>query len=1144
MARNLNNPIFFDERRRRWWYSKRTLAILGAFLFTIFGFGISSIFFHPVLPSLNLEASVPQYGSAIRTPAPDTATPASQSTQSQDTVMQKLDAILKAPNLNANSAAMSSNKLSSSNSKVIGFYVNWDENSLVSLKQNISKMDELIPEWLHLDGSDGSIVVDDQAIQDRTVAYIKQNRPDLPIAPLINNFNQTTQQWDGAALSAMLESPVARGKTIQNILDFVESKGFSGVSIDFETVADNQQGNLALFMGELYAKFHPLNLEVSQNIPLEDTSFNAKILGKSSDFLILMAYDENSIGDGLAGPIASNRWFASSLLSRFSELPPSKYVVAIGNYGYDWEDKKTTGDDITYQDAIRIAQDSNASPALDPKSLNPYFDYNNNGVLRHVWYLDAITAFNEIKISGSDNGPRGYALWRLGSEDPDVWNVLAGRNKLDAQLAGTLGTMRYGYGVIYEGQGEVLKVTGTPKTGKREISYTDKDGITQEKITDFSNAYTVTRWGGNDPKKIALTFDDGPDKNYTPQILKILQKFNVPATFFTIGLNADLNSNILKQEIAQGDEIGNHTYTHPDITKISDSQFKLELSATERLFEAVTGHDSLFFRPPYAEDIEPESPEQIRPLLVSSNLGYFTVGMHIDPSDWSKPGADAIVNEVMRSATAGEGNIVLLHDGGGNRSQTIAALPQIIEGLQKKGFQLVTVSDLVGSDKQNFLPAVSASQINIARVNRIMDAIISNLSRFFYWMFFIGIVFGVARFLFIGILAGIQWVYSRRAVYKKYESIYFPQVSVVIAAYNEEKVIVQTLSSILSSDYPNFNIIVVDDGSKDGTYEILLKFFGNNPWVKIFSKKNGGKADALNFGIERTNSEIIVTLDADTVFRRDTIAKLVRVFVDFRVGAVAGNAKVGNRINIMTRWQALEYIVNQNLDKRAFEVLNCISVVPGAIGAWRRVAILEAGGFSKSTLAEDADLTFSILSLGYRVAYEDEAIAYTEAPDTVRNFVKQRFRWMYGTFQTAWKHRDVIWRGKNRSLSIFTLPNILIFQILFPLVSPFMDLILVFSLFWAFWQSQMHLDYSAMGTFRKILFYYIFFLGIDFLTAMIPFLLEKKEQWSLLIWMPLQRFFYRQLMYYVALKSIFTAIKGRIVGWGKFERKATMRENI
>jgi cellulose synthase/poly-beta-1,6-N-acetylglucosamine synthase-like glycosyltransferase len=258
------------------------------------------------------------------------------------------------------------------------------------------------------------------------------------------------------------------------------------------------------------------------------------------------------------------------------------------------------------------------------------------------------------------------------------------------------------------------------------------------------------------------------------------------------------------------------------------------------------------------------------------------------------------------------------------------------------------------------------------------------------------------------------------------------------------------------------------------------------------------------------------------------------------MGAVAGNAKVGNRINVVTRWQALEYITSQNMDRRAFASLNCITVVPGAVGAWRRDLLEQAGGFPADTLAEDQDLTLRIRRMGYNIGYEENAIAWTEAPDRLRALAKQRFRWAFGTLQCMRKHLDALFRPRYGTLGFIALPNVWIFQILFPLISPVMDLMLGYTLIVAgvdrFTQPK---GYSSTNL-TQVLFYYALFLAIDWVTAGFAFMLEKKENWRLLWWLFLQRFCYRQVMYYVMIKSVAVAIRGAAVGWGKLDRKATV----
>jgi peptidoglycan-N-acetylglucosamine deacetylase len=796
---------------------------------------------------------------------------------------------------------------------------------------------------------------------------------------------------------------------------------------------------------------------------------------------------------------------------------------------------------LTFQEAIRIAKESEGQIELDKSALNATFDYyDDNDNLHHVWYLDAATVFNQISAS-SRFQPYGYAFWRLGSEDPSVWKVFG--SKTDASTASSMQTVDYGYDIDYEGSGEILRASEKPQSGQRELFFKpDLNIITEEKITAYPSAYTVDRWGGSDPKKIALTFDDGPDKKTTSEILDILKKYQAPATFFVTGINAYRNPGLLHRMIEEGHLIGNHTTTHPDISTLSDSEFKLELDVTQGIIESQTGRKTTLFRPPYSEDVEPETPDQMKYLVSADQLGYYTVGMHIDPQDWSGISADKIVSAVISDAENNQGNIVLLHDGGGNRTATVEALPGIIEELRLKGYKIVSVANLMGVSPAAVMPESVHKSFLFPVLSALTFFAFYLVSKLISLFFFLGIFLGIPRLLIITTLA-IAQAYLSQSREKSLPKSFCPIVAVIIPAFNEEKVIVKTVNSIQASNYPDLEIIVVDDGSTDMTYQKLLDNFSSILNVRIYRKPNSGKADSLNFGVNLTDAEIIVMLDADTMFFPDTIQKLVSHFHDPRVGAVAGNAKVGNRINLLTNWQALEYITSQNMDRRSFDLINAITVVPGAVGAWRKSAIDKSGGFSNDTLTEDADLTFSVIRSGYKIVYEEKALAFTEAPDNIGDFLKQRFRWMYGMLQTAWKHKDTALHPRYGSLGFVSVPNILVFQVLFSLISPFVDLSIILSVSWALWQHSHHpVDYSSAYILLKTLNYYLLFLAIDFMAVAVAFVLERNhKEWRLLFWLPIQRLIYRQLMYYVSFKVMMKVIKGRAVRWGKFERKATVR---
>ena len=611
------------------------------------------------------------------------------------------------------------------------------------------------------------------------------------------------------------------------------------------------------------------------------------------------------------------------------------------------------------------------------------------------------------------------------------------------------------------------------------------------------------------------------------------------ATFFVIGGNGEKNPELLRRVYAEGHDIGNHTYTHPNIADVTTTQLGLEVSATQRLFESVLGHQTHLFRSPYGEDSEPETQDQVRPMEYLGKQGYVFVGMRIDPNDWDRPGVDAIVDETVHQAETGEGNVILLHDGGGDRSETVAALPRIIETLKAKGYRFATVSELLGQTRDTIMPEVKGENPLVVLGNRIGFFLLYIWSSGLQYLFVIGTALGLGR---LGVLATL-------ALAEKVRNRHRPagdgagelSVAVVVPAYNEETVVLQTVRSLLACQHPAaFEIIVVDDGSTDKTYALLREAFAAEKLVTVVTQENSGKPAALNHGIALTNADIVVTLDADTVFTRDTILRLAAWFADPKIGAVAGNAKVGNRINFLTRCQALEYVTSQNLDRRALTLLDSVTVVPGAVGAWRRDVVIAAGGFSNETLAEDADLTIRIQRMGYGVAYEDRAVALTEAPDTMRGFLRQRFRWMFGTLQVAWKHKDALLRPRYGLLGFFGLPNIWLYQIFFQIISPIMDLWLAYTCLtsWVMW--MWHPASWASDSLERVVFYYAVFMAADILAGVVAFLLERKEDKTLLVWLVPQRFFYRQLMYVVALRTLVASLRGREMGWAKLERKATV----
>lgn len=346
----------------------------------------------------------------------------------------------------------------------------------------------------------------------------------------------------------------------------------------------------------------------------------------------------------------------------------------------------------------------------------------------------------------------------------------------------------------------------------------------------------------------------------------------------------------------------------------------------------------------------------------------------------------------------------------------------------------------------------------------------------------------------------------------------------------------ESVRRVLASDYPGLQLIVADDGSKDATSAIVAEAFANDPRVTLLTLQNGGKAAALNRALQEATGEVVIALDADTQFEPATIRRLARWFADPTLGAVAGDARVGNRVNLVTRWQAVEYITAQNLERRALAGFDAITVVPGAVGAWRRAALDAVGGYPENTLAEDQDLTIAIQRAGWRVTYDPEAVAWTEAPESFRTLAKQRYRWAFGTLQCLWKHRRILRDRKPTGLALVGLPQAWLFQILFAAISPLIDLALITSIIGTLVRVHQHGWAQTSNDVWTMGVYWLAFTGIDVLCGWVAYALDNHDVRYPPHLLVAQRFVYRQIMYWVVVRAIASAIGGWVVGWGKLER--------
>ncbi|GAA4584202.1 glycosyltransferase [Streptomyces violaceoruber] len=631
-------------------------------------------------------------------------------------------------------------------------------------------------------------------------------------------------------------------------------------------------------------------------------------------------------------------------------------------------------------------------------------------------------------------------------------------------------------------------------------------------------------------KTIVLTFDDGPDLTWTPQVLDILEKYDVPGTFFLVGSMVSRHPGIARDMVEQGNEVGVHTFTHVDLSYQSQARVTREIEQTQLALAGAAGITSTLFRAPYSSQTDAID-NYSWPVYESLGAdGYTSVFIDTDSDDWKRPGVSKIVE--WATPEDDEGASVLFHDAGGERSQTIEALPKYIERMKAKGYTFTTVSGVM-ADQQSHQPQQSQQQGGglQAAHHRATGATLYEgkaliaavaVAEWTVPALSVGlVVVGVAvmgRFAMMLVLARRHYRQRNRRRFSWGPPVTGP-VSVIVPAYNEKECIEATLRSLARSTHP-VEIIVVDDGSTDGTADIAESL--GLPGVRVVRQANAGKPAALNNGVRHARYDIVVMMDGDTVFEPDTVRHLVQPFADPSVGAVAGNAKVGNRRTLIGAWQHIEYVMGFNLDRRMYDLLRCMPTIPGAIGAFRREAVLQAGGMSDDTLAEDTDITIALHRAGWRVVYEEHARAWTEAPGSLGQLWSQRYRWSYGTMQALWKHRRSLTdKGPSGRFGRVGMPLVVLFQVVTPVFAPLIDVFTVYSMLFV--------------DFRAALLAWLAVLGVQLVCAAYAFRLDR-EKYRYLLMMPLQQLAYRQMMYLVLIHSCVTALTGGRLRWQKLKR--------
>jgi cellulose synthase/poly-beta-1,6-N-acetylglucosamine synthase-like glycosyltransferase/peptidoglycan/xylan/chitin deacetylase (PgdA/CDA1 family)/spore germination protein YaaH len=1102
--------IFEDPSHRRW---RAALVMFGLFVvaaIAAMAITLASVLVPPRVPQPFSEKRLVQ-ATALRASLEKNARPVYTPAQKRRMERIRAQERRRRDKLVGTKTKAKSSAMPLPSGAIVAFTTQDDPASVASLERHVAKVDIVVPDWFELPGAGCQLI---ERIDDRTRRVL--GRSDVLVLPRLANL--AGDVWRGAQTSQFLADDKARQCLVKKLTDRLAAIGAAGLNLDLEELRPEDSEAFLELIVELRAALHARSMRLTVDVPFHDPAFDFEYIGDVADAVMVMAYDQHyPLSE--PGPVASRTWLKESYDEVLVRLPPDRVVIVLGNYGYDWAvtEPRSPAESLSFRAAMDLARAADAAPLFEEEIENGHFSYRDHNDVGHdVWFQDALASWNQIKALRA-RGVTRIGLWRMGTEDDTLWSFLGNDAASPSPLQ--LANLPPVKSVGLFGEGEVFTIRGEPQAGERKLVVTPDNSIKSASYTKVPSGYVVERMGGKGKRVIALTFDDGPDEKYTGPVLDVLRELKVPATFFVVGDQAMRAPELVKRAAAEGHLVGNHSFTHPHMNALTPREAEAELSATQRLIEGLTSRRTPLFRAPYTANIDPDRPDDIADLRIALQAGYLFVGAYVDPNDWRKHSkADEITKKVVSDVTNGVGHIVLLHDGGGDRSATIQALKKFVPELRARGYQFVSMDQLLGLKREEMALALPPSDLVLSTSDAFMAYAHDWGWTMLSVLFVICTVLSILRILFLGALM----LKSARDKGPAVSDGFKPLVTVVIPAYNEGKVIEFTLRSLLDSKYENLELLVVDDGSSDDTAEVVSRMAQAHPRIRLIQQENSGKAAAANRALEAARGEIVVAVDADTIVPAESIPKMIAHFANPEVTAVCGNVEVGNVNGVLTAFQAIEYVTSQNFDRRAFSVLNCISVVPGALGAWRREAVLAAGGYSEQTLTEDADLTLTVLQRGGRVVYEPEAYGKTEAPESLGALLRQRFRWTYGTYQCLWKHRSAFFKG---TLGWVGLPNMVVFQVIFPLLSPIGDIVMVLSV----WR----------GDWRAFLAGYVAFLLMDICGSLLAFTLDHKPvKWLALLLV--QRFSYRQIMYYICFKAMIEAVRGARHGWRKLDRTGSV----
>lgn len=698
--------------------------------------------------------------------------------------------------------------------------------------------------------------------------------------------------------------------------------------------------------------------------------------------------------------IALQSWFDGLVDLAKKTIPQEKISYGLGSFSTVWKSGQRSSEQIPFSEAMLRAHTFNGTISFDADIGNTNIRYlDDDRRLNQVWNLDA-TSFSNQRSKLDENTQA--IIWPLGYEDPAVWKIIAGPDSNVQPKTAIEAPVNLSEHVVAEGAGPFSTHISQAVTGLRQVTLNADSGrIETQTYSQIPSPQRVQLFGQSTNLSLAISFNGVGNVRETEILLDLLEHHAISATFFLTTRDLLLSAPSVQNLLAAGHTVGADTLPRESRSLLSEYASKINNNLPQHLLQHKFGLNALLVQNPSRYGQLPGDQAVLEQFQTLQTSGYLPVFNNFS-APYGKFDPLAFVYQVSISALDRPANVLSFDFSRQNDFQLNVLLPEILQNLAANGFTFTTLPSIADLKKVQVLPS---SEIEPKYRDRAI-----------FWLMAITWI-GVQNFIFLlALIVALRspiylfLAFLRREKFR-FISDYSPPITVIIPAYNEERVVLKTINSTLASDYPNLKVIVVDDGSTDQTASVAAKVAASNESVTFLKQQNIGKWAAINRAVRQLETPFFVVVDADTLLQKDAIKHLVQPFRDERVGAVAGTVRIGNRDNIITSCQVVEYMISQNVMRRAYEVFNGILVVPGAIGAWRASAVAESGYVSGETVTEDADLTVAVHRADYKVMYTPEALSYTEAPNAIRAFMRQRLRWSLGMLQVAWKHKGAISEG-------------------------------------------------------------------------------------------------------------------------------------